>query len=250
MPDACPPGPEWPRRPAGGRDPLVGTTRSDRPSDRAGPAVREILASLWLWLPFIAMCYPDIREMAKQIELVLLFSAQPPSDRLRGGVLAIDAMNDPLQFEGRERPVDCPSRRLRRVSLAAKLASYTPADLKSRPARRKPGSHPSDEFSAGVFLDHKHADAVQHPMSRHDGRVAPSCQFGSDRFAVGGDETRRTRIGKHRRIRRDVCAAPRPQRQSVRLDHGTVGSGQPDTGLEGREHRASSSRSCKELLTV
>src|SRR5260370_25472050 len=30
-----------------------------------------------------------------------------------------------------------------------------PADLKARPTRRKPGSNPPDEFSAGFFLDHK-----------------------------------------------------------------------------------------------
>jgi hypothetical protein len=50
--------------------------------------------------------------MAKQIVLLLFFSAEPPSDSLRGAVLAINAMDDAVQFEGRKRPIDCRSRGL------------------------------------------------------------------------------------------------------------------------------------------
>ena len=49
---------------------------------------------------------PDIREMAEQIELSLLFSAEPPSDGLRGCVLAVDAMDDLIQLERRKGPID------------------------------------------------------------------------------------------------------------------------------------------------
>src|SRR6478672_13430008 len=103
--------------------------------------------------------------MAEQVHLALLFGAEAPGHRLGRGILAVDAVHDLIEFEGCKRPVDRRPRRLERVALAAKLAGDAPADLKARPARRKPGSNPPDEFSACLFLDDKHASAVQRPMS-------------------------------------------------------------------------------------
>src|SRR5713226_5326696 len=109
--------------------------------------------------------------MAEQVGFTLLFGPEAPRHRLRCRVFAVDAVEDPVQFEGRKRPVDRRPRRLERIALAAKLAGDAPADLKARPARRKPGSYPPDEFSTGFFLDNKHAGAVQRPMPGHHSRV-------------------------------------------------------------------------------
>jgi hypothetical protein len=94
-------------------------------------------------------------------------------------------MDDAIEFEGRERPVDRRPRRFHRIALAAKFAGDAPADFETRPARRKPRPHPPDESSAGFFLDHEHAEAVHHPMPGHDGGVAPADQFVGDGLAVG-----------------------------------------------------------------
>src|SRR6266481_7931995 len=115
--------------------------------------------------------------MAEQIGLALDFGPEPPCHGLGGDILTVDAVDDLLELEGRKRPADRRPRRLERVAVAAKLAGNAPADLKARPARWKPGSYPPDEFSAGFFLDNKHAGAVQRPMSGHHSRVTPSHQF-------------------------------------------------------------------------
>jgi hypothetical protein len=172
--------------------------------------------------------------MAEQIGLALLFGPEPPRHGLRRRVFAVDAMDDPVEFEAGERPVDRRPRRLDRIALAAKLTGDAPADFKTGPAWRKSGSYSPDEFAGGFFLDHKHADATQDPMSGHDGRIAPPDQLVGDGLSVGGDESRGTWIGQHRRVRRDVGAAPLPQLQTLGLDDGT---GKHDAGLEGSDHR-------------
>src|SRR5258705_12702173 len=115
--------------------------------------------------------------MAEQAHLALLSGAEAPGHRLGRGILAIDAVHDLIELEGCKRPVDRRPRRLERIALAAKLAGDAPADLKARPTRRKPGSYPPDEVSAGFFLDHKHAGTVHRPVTGHPGRLAPSHQF-------------------------------------------------------------------------
>jgi hypothetical protein len=59
--------------------------------------------------------------MAEQVEFAPLFGPDPPCHRLRRGVFAVDAMDDLVEFKGRERPVDRRPRRLNRVALAAKF---------------------------------------------------------------------------------------------------------------------------------
>src|SRR5664279_2047743 len=102
--------------------------------------------------------------MAEQIELVFLAGAEPPRHGLRRGVFAVDAVDDPIDLETRERPVDRGPRRFDGVALAAKFAGNAPADLKARPARRKPRPDPSHEFAGAFFLDHEQAEAMQRPM--------------------------------------------------------------------------------------
>src|SRR3984885_4636095 len=102
--------------------------------------------------------------MPEQIDLVLLAGAEPPRHGLRGDVFAIDAMDDAVDLEGREHPVDGRARRLDGVAPAAKIAGDAPADLEARPARRKPRPDPSDKFASALFLDHEHAEAMQRPM--------------------------------------------------------------------------------------
>src|SRR6266446_7727539 len=178
--------------------------------------------------PSIAPGHPYIRGMAEQVHLALLFGAEAPGHRLGRRIFAVDAVHDLIELEGRERPVDRCPRRLERVALAAKLAGDAPADFKARPARWKPGSYPPDEFSAGFFLDNKHAGAVQRPMSGHHSRVTPSHQFVGGGLAIGGDESRGAGIGQHRGVGRDVGAAPLPQFEALRLDHGAIRLGKPD----------------------
>src|SRR6266576_3620858 len=179
-------------------------TRSCRWSDMiASRPRRSSDGSRWnalfsqLRRPSIAPGHPYIRGMAEQVDLALLFGAEAPGHRLRRRIFAVDAVHDLIELEGRKRPVDRCPRRLERVALAAKLAGDTPADLKARPARRKPGSYPPDEFSAGFFLDSKHAGTVQRPMSGHHCRVAPSHQFAGGGLAIGGNESGGPGIGQH-----------------------------------------------------
>jgi hypothetical protein len=72
--------------------------------------------------------------MAEQVDLVLLFGAEPPRQGLGRGVFAVDAVDDLVEFEVRERPVDRCPRRFDRITLAAKPAGDAPADFEARRA--------------------------------------------------------------------------------------------------------------------
>ena len=63
-------------------------------------------------------------------------------------------------------------------------------------------------------------------MAGHDSGIAPADEFFGHGLVVSGDEARRGGIGEHRRVRRNVGCAPRPQDQPLGLDDGTVQSGQ------------------------
>src|ERR1700675_3967641 len=112
--------------------------------------------------------------MTEQVDLAVNHRPKPPRHALRRGIFAIDAVDDLFDLETRKRPVDRRSRRLDRITLAAKFAGYPPADLKPRPAPGPPPPPPSCEFAGALFLDPKHADAVQHPMPGHDRCVPPA----------------------------------------------------------------------------
>src|SRR3981189_2663865 len=94
--------------------------------------------------PVIAAWDPHVSDMAEQVDLASLFSPEPPRHRLRQRVFAVDDVHDLVELKGRERPIDRRPRRLAGVTLAAKLARDAPADLKTRPARRKPRPDTSD----------------------------------------------------------------------------------------------------------
>src|SRR6266550_289687 len=128
-------------------------------------------------LPLVSRCHPHVRDMAEQVGLALLFGPEPPCHRLRCRVFEVDAMDDAIELEGRERPIDRRPRGFDRVTLAAKIIGDIPADFEARPPRRKPRPDPACEFSACPFLDHKHADAMQHPVPGHGGRVPPPDQL-------------------------------------------------------------------------
>src|SRR5215212_2600959 len=100
--------------------------------------------------------------------------AEPPRYGLRGRVLAIDAVDDPLQFERRKRPVDRGPRRFDGIALATEFRCHTPADLKPWPDRRLERADTSDKRAACLRFNHEHAEAMQHPMSGHDRGVAPA----------------------------------------------------------------------------
>ena len=55
--------------------------------------------------------------MAEQFDFTILAGAQPPRHTLRRDVLAIDAVDDLLDVEGRKRPIDRRPRGLGRVPL-------------------------------------------------------------------------------------------------------------------------------------
>ena len=147
--DARPPGAERPRRPARRRDPVAGAVRSRRESHATRPAVG---------CPQCARlatgsrdCHPDIGDVTEQFDLAVLFGTEPPRHALGRGVLAVDAVDHPVDLEGREGPVDRRPRRLDGVALAAGFPGNAPADFKARPARRKPRPDPSDEFPRCTF---------------------------------------------------------------------------------------------------
>ena len=175
--------------------------------------------------------------MAEQFDLAVLFGSEPPRHALRCGVLAIDAMDHPLDLERGESPVDRRARRLDGVTLALGFPGDAPADLEIRPGRRKPRPDPADEFSAAPFLDREHAGAVQRPVSGHDDSMSPAGHLVDHGIAVDGDEPRGRGIGQHRGVWRDIGAAPLPQPQTRGLDHGTVRLRKCDAWLEGSNHR-------------
>src|SRR5262245_32148827 len=116
--------------------------------------------------------------------------AEPPRYGLRGHVLAIDAVDDPVQFERRKRPADRGPCRFDGIALATEFPCYTPADLKPRPDRRTERADASDERAACLLVDHEHAETMQHPMSCHDRGVAPAGHRLRHGLAVRGNEAR------------------------------------------------------------
>src|SRR4051794_29560335 len=84
--------------------------------------------------------------MAEQFVLALLFSPEPPRHALRPDVLAVDAVDDMIQLEGGESPIDRRARRLDRVAFVPGLLGNAPADFEMRPPRREPGPDPSDKI--------------------------------------------------------------------------------------------------------
>ena len=71
--------------------------------------------------------------------------------RLRRDVLAIDAVDDLVDLEGRKRPVDRRPRRFDRIALAAKFVGDAPADLKARPARRTTTARRARQTCRSIF---------------------------------------------------------------------------------------------------
>lgn len=65
-------------------------------------------------------------------------------------------MDDLIDLEGGEHPVDRRPRRLHRITLTAPFAGDAPADLKARPRRRTPRPDASDILTARLFLDGEH----------------------------------------------------------------------------------------------
>src|SRR6185437_11025395 len=145
-------------------------------------------------------------------------------------------MDDPVEFERRERPVDRCPRCLDRIPFAAKLLRDSPADLEAWPRGRKERTDTSGECPGRFFLDHEHADAMQHPMSRHDRGIAPAVHRIGDRFAVGRDEATADRIGQHRSVRRDVGGAPLAQDEALGFEPRPIRSRQHDACLERWDH--------------
>src|SRR4051812_41089275 len=78
------------------------------PQEWAGAEALPAEAMRILTRPPIAPGHPEIGGMAEQFDLAVLVGAQPSRHALGGDVLAVDAMNDPVEFEIGERPVDRP----------------------------------------------------------------------------------------------------------------------------------------------
>ena len=180
--------------------------------------------------------------MAEQHRLALRMRAEPPRDGLRGRIFAIDAVDDPVQFECRKRPVDRGPRRFDGITLAAELLCDTPTDLEPRPDRRIERADASDECAAGLFLDHEHAEAMQHPMPGHERGVAPADHRLRYGLAVRRDEARAEGIAEHRGVRRDIRAAPLPKDETLGLDPRPVRLRQRGALFQRRHHFLSSFR--------
>src|SRR6185369_4326494 len=174
--------------------------------------------------------------MAEQHRLALRMRAKPPRYGLRGRVLAIDAVDDPLQFERRKRPVDRGPRRFDGIALAPEFRCNTPADLKPRPDRRIERADPSDERAACLLFDHEHAEAMQHPMSRHDRSVAPAYHRLRHRLAVRVNESRAEGIAEHHCVRSNVRGATLPEDETLGLDPRPVRLRQRGTLLQRRHY--------------
>jgi hypothetical protein len=87
-----------------------------------------------------------------------------------------------------------------------------------------------------LLFHHEHAKAVQHPVPRHDCRIAPADHRLGDGLATGRDKTPAERIAKHRRVVGDIGGAPLPKDQPLGFDSRPVGLRQRDAWLEQRDH--------------
>src|SRR6202048_2136956 len=76
---------------------------------------------------------------------------RPPRPDLRVQVFAIDPVDDLIEFEIRNCPVDRRPPRLDGVALATKFLCNAPADLEARPGRRKHRPDPAGTFPAGFL---------------------------------------------------------------------------------------------------
>ena len=125
------------------------------------------------------------RRLAEQIDLA--FPAARPAAARR---LVTAAFSRSMQWmissisNVANDPVDRRPRRFDRITLAAAFAGDAPADLKARPARRIQRPDASDKSAACFFLDREHAEAMQRPMPRDDGGVAPAASRLGDGLAV------------------------------------------------------------------
>ena len=167
-------------------------------------------------------------------------SARPAAARRScdGALLAIDAVDDLVDLEGREHPVDRRPRRFHRITLAAEFVGDAPADLKARPPRRRPRPDAAD---ITCRLDFSSTTNMPKPCSAqcpdHHGGVAPAADPvvtglpsgvmkravpGSDSIAVFAAMSR----SRHcRRIRRAVSMTGPSTLQQF------------GAGLERRDHR-------------
>jgi len=153
--------------------------------------------------------------MAEQFNIALRPRPQPPGYGLRRGIFAIDAVNDPFDVEGCERPVDRSPRRLDRKTLAGN--SFAIPQPTSKPASRGDHGRPSRRTFRKLFLDHEHAGAMQHPMPGMTRRAAIRHVI-DNRLPVDGDEARGRWIRQHRSVRRHVaCCHCRSRRRVVSM---------------------------------
>src|SRR5579863_1539388 len=161
--------------------------------------------------PGVARGHPQIRDVAEQLDLTFDGRAEASCHLLRCDVLRSDAMDDLVDLETREGPIDGGARGLDRVALAAKALGDTPADFKARPAFGEPWSDPPDIAACLLFLDHKQAEPVQRPMPGHDGCVPPADERVGDGVSIGRNESRRGGVAEHLRVRRHVGVPPPSQ---------------------------------------
>jgi hypothetical protein len=172
----------------------------------------------------------------KQFGLPIHGGTEPARHGSRGYVHGLNRMDDAIDDHIVKRPVDRRAGRFQRVALAAEFAGDGPADLEARPPRRIPWPDAAGIATGGLFLDRKHAETIQRPMSCHDGRIAPAVHLVGHRLALRNDEPCRLGIGQHGRVLRNVGCAPRAQDQPLGLDHGTVDPRQRCARLDGNSH--------------
>ena len=89
-------------------------------------------------MPLVSRRHPDIRGMAEQIGLALLFGPEPPRHGLRRRVFAVNAGDDPVEFEAGECPVDRRPRGL--ISLPAICFIRLTGDIALGVLRRLPAA--------------------------------------------------------------------------------------------------------------
>ena len=141
--------------------------------------------------PRLSRRHPDIPDMAPQFDLAVPFRSEPPRHGLRRSVFAVDTMDHPLDLERGEGPVDRGARRLDGIPLALGFPRQCPADLKIRPARRKPRPDPADEFVRFSFPRPRTCRRRAATSARPSRHLCRQPVMASDhRIAVDGDEAR------------------------------------------------------------
>src|SRR5690606_16649422 len=142
---------------------------------------------------------------------------EPPRHLLRGEVVRVDAMDDLVPSELRERPVDRRDRGFGGIAPAPGVAMEGVADLGARPAVWLPWPHLPHPATA-VLLEHReHRETLHGPCPRHLQETPP----GATRRLVPADVAAGGLVRQQLGVAREILDPRHAQDQAFGFQNGT-----------------------------